>query len=147
MSEDLDLLLDELKQRMKCVDDVISCYETFIKYRYFLKKVSIKNLPEDNNYIRNVIYRDDMFELIQIVWSGNAVTKMHDHAKNGCLMMVTRGSLDEKRVSNTGIDEYNHINIYSDPSYMHNRFGMHVIQNTSNLSVSYHLYSPPCYQK
>lgn len=47
----------------------------------------------DNFYTRNLIYRDERFELMAICWRSGQVSKIHDHADQKCWMTVPIGKL------------------------------------------------------
>lgn len=48
---------------------------------------------EDARYTRNLIYRDDMFEVMAICWSPNQRTAVHTHNGQLCWMVPQRGAL------------------------------------------------------
>ena len=122
-------------------------------------KTNLKNLDYilDNNledwrqyvklnkskYNRNVVYRDDLFEIIIITWLPGQHTKIHDHPSNGCLLKVLYGELCEIR-KKCKIREY-HLQT-NDISYMHSSLGKHIISNVHKKpAISIHVYSPPNY--
>lgn len=47
----------------------------------------------DNFYTRNLIYKDERFELMAICWKSGQVSKIHDHADQKCWMTVPIGKL------------------------------------------------------
>lgn len=44
-------------------------------------------------YTRNLIYRDERFELMALCWERNQVSKIHNHANQMCWMTVPVGKL------------------------------------------------------
>ena len=44
-------------------------------------------------YTRNLIYRDERFELMALCWEKNQVSKIHNHANQMCWMTVPVGKL------------------------------------------------------
>ena len=50
----------------------------------------------DKTYNKEVVFSNDIFEIIIITWGINQSASAHDHANNGCWMKVLDGSLEEK---------------------------------------------------
>ena len=48
-----------------------------------------------NNYHRKKVYNNDDFEIFIITWNVNQGSKIHDHAENGCYMLLLQGELTE----------------------------------------------------
>lgn len=120
----------------------------YIKQLNIQKSIWINYINlEDNKYNKNVIYRDDKFEIIFISWGKNAETKIHCHPKNGCIMKILEGKLIEETYNSTfdnkklGVNYYN----FNDTSYIHNSLYKHKIINGKDPSFSLHIYSPPNY--
>jgi cysteine dioxygenase len=44
-------------------------------------------------YTRNLIYRDDLFELIAVCWEPDTASPIHDHAGQLCWLSIQRGAL------------------------------------------------------
>jgi cysteine dioxygenase len=95
-------------------------------------------------YTRNLVTRNELFEVYVICWLGGQGSGIHNHSENGCLMKVLSGRLCEtlyhKDLSlsvKTTIEE-------GSTSYMHNSLGYHKIENPGEESaISLHIYSPP----
>lgn len=103
-------------------------------------------LIKKNTYNKNVIFRNDDFELILISWDKNICTNIHNHPKNGCIMKILEGTLKEEiykenNQNNTLVKK----NTYKkgDESYIHDSLGYHKIINENQYSYSLHIYSPP----
>jgi cysteine dioxygenase len=47
----------------------------------------------DRCYTRNLIYKDERFELMAICWERGQVSRVHNHAEQRCWMMVPVGRL------------------------------------------------------
>ena len=129
------------KHKLKDLKYLIKDYNgtDWKKYTFFL----------NNTYNRNIIYRNHQIELIIISWNNNQISGIHDHPKNGCLMKILDGELDEyvyKRENNN----LNLINIKNlkkgNIGYQENINGIHNIINKNNKTVSLHIYSPPNYK-
>ncbi|MBX7169471.1 MAG: cysteine dioxygenase family protein [Pyrinomonadaceae bacterium] len=58
-----------------------------------------------NFYTRNLLYKDDRFELMAICWNKGQVSKIHNHADQKCWMMVVGGKLHGQNFAVEDIDE------------------------------------------
>ena len=67
--------------------------------------VSIPNKPY--TIIRDRIYCDDIYEIFIIYWNEDYTSPIHSHAKNGCILYVLDGCLEET--------------VYSDSDITHNK--------------------------
>lgn len=54
------------------------------------------------HYTRNLIYKDERFEMMAICWESGQVSQVHNHADQKCWMMVPVGRL---RGQNFAVDE------------------------------------------
>jgi hypothetical protein len=101
------------------------------KYIHFVNKT----------YNRNTVFSNDSFEIILISWSAGAITNIHNHPKNGCLLTILQGQLieDLHLVNNT---IKTNILITKSDSYLDDSIGTHIIYSPVN-TVSLHIYSPP----
>jgi len=88
-----------------------------------------------NNYEKNIIFKNNEFELILISWAENATTNYHNHPKNGCILKVLEGKLKE----NNKIIFPGHVGINYHTDY-------HKIKSLKK-SYTLHLYSPPDFYK
>jgi cysteine dioxygenase len=59
----------------------------------------------DNCYTRNLIYRDERFELMAICWERGQVSRVHNHADQRCWMMVPVGKLRGQNFAVAEMDE------------------------------------------
>jgi len=108
------------------------------------------NLDDFTNYIdfgesgykRNLIYRDDLVEVLLICWNKGVETKFHRHPENGCLLKLLQGEINEDVKYNDGTLKENKIQ-KGDTSYIDDKIGVHKIRNTDTQSISIHFYSPP----
>ena len=89
-------------------------------------------------------YSNNDFELLLLCWSPNQITRIHDHANNGCIMKVLEGTLIETlydydlRLLDSTVINTNIVSVID------NHIGLHQIK-TKDYAVSLHLYSPPNY--
>ena len=105
------------------------------------------------SYQKTLLFRNEQFETYQINWNKNAETIIHQHPKNGCIMKVIQGSLQEKLFNSITypIEQKEMTNKYeikntiynmNDVSYIDDMIGMHKIIALED-SISLHIYSPP----
>ena len=77
-----------------------------------------------------------------IVWKPNALSKIHNHSKNGCYMLILKGDIKEeiynKKLNIIGSNYYSTFDI----SYINDDIGYHRIKNTNQYSYSLHFYHP-----
>jgi len=50
---------------------------------------------DNNKYNRNTVYENENIEMVIISWNNNQKSGLHDHPKNGCLMKILDGELNE----------------------------------------------------
>ena len=99
--------------------------------------------PEEG-YLRNKVYGSDVFEIFIICWAPNSLSKIHDHASNGCLMKILDGILEEEIYNYELVMMKHFIHVKHDVKYIDNKIGLHKIHNNNDKStVSIHIYSPP----
>jgi cysteine dioxygenase len=59
----------------------------------------------ENFYTRNLIYKDERFELMAVCWERGQVSRVHNHADQMCWMTVAAGKLRGQNFSVLEIDE------------------------------------------
>jgi cysteine dioxygenase len=59
----------------------------------------------DKFYTRNLIYKDEQFELMTVCWDKGQVSRVHNHADQKCWMTVVEGKLRGQNFSVAEIDE------------------------------------------
>ena len=98
-----------------------------------------------NNYSKELVYRNNNYELFVITWMPKSKSKIHNHSKNGCLFKILDGKLIEDWYTNNNIKfitrnyyNNNEINYISNENYFHKIFN-----NSNEKTISLHLYSPP----
>ncbi|MEO6050762.1 MAG: cysteine dioxygenase family protein [Pyrinomonadaceae bacterium] len=70
--------------------------DSIVKYFYW----------SQNFYTRNLIYKDDRFEMMAICWERGQVSRIHNHSDQKCWMTVPVGRLRGQNFSVAEIDEY-----------------------------------------
>jgi cysteine dioxygenase len=58
-----------------------------------------------NFYTRNLIYKDDRFEMMAICWEKGQVSRVHNHSEQRCWMTVPVGKLRGQNFAIAEIDE------------------------------------------
>ena len=56
-------------------------------------------------YTRNLIYKDDRYEMMAVCWEPGQVSRVHDHADQRCWMTVPVGQLTGQNFAVVDIDE------------------------------------------
>jgi len=59
----------------------------------------------DNFYTRNLVYKDDRFEMMAVCWEKGQASRVHDHFDQRCWMMVPVGRLVGQNFAVDEIDE------------------------------------------
>jgi len=126
-----------LKNFKKILIDNVSILE------YIINISKEKIIQANTNYKRTIIYQNDIYEIIGISWNKDAETTIHEHSRNGCIMILIDGNLQEE-LYNSNI-ELIEINNLENINYIDNNIGYHKIKSLLN-SLSIHIYSPPNYK-
>lgn len=92
---------------------------------------------DNKNYKRNLVYKNETFEILILCWKEKQESPIHDHPKNGCIFKVLQGSIVEVKK-----DTQYTLNI-NDIGYSIGK-NVHQIKALED-SVSLHVYSPPNY--
>ena len=125
---------DNFNVNMKKLIEDIENIE-FSEFRKYIKF-------NQNKYNKTILYRDELFEIILISWLPHQHTKLHLHPKNGCIMKILYGNLNEIKVLKGENIESNYQK--DDITFMHDIYGKHIISNINNKpAISLHIYSPP----
>ena len=83
-----------------------------------------------------------LIDIYFIVWKPNALSKIHNHSKNGCYMVILKGDIKEEIFNkNLNIIGSNYYSTF-DISYINDDIGYHRIKNTNQYSYSLHFYHP-----
>ena len=104
---------------------------------------------DNDNYKKNLVYRDDKFEVFVVCWLPKQETKIHNHSKNGCILKILEGNMQEIMYDNKIYDENNfkilskNTIIKDDVRYIDDNLGFHKMINNNYKTVSLHIYSPP----
>ncbi len=99
-------------------------------------------------YTRNLIHRNDYFELMVICWDAGHQTPLHDHNQSSGWMLPIEGNIHETRYQMKQDPKPHFEKVSTHPvagaAYIDDFIGMHVLHNDSGKqAITLHLYSPP----
>jgi cysteine dioxygenase len=101
-------------------------------------------------YKKNLVCRNDLFEIVIICWDHKQKSQIHDHPNKGCSLKLLKGKLKESlfsKIENKLILTDSNIIGKGDQSYLEGKTGLHSIENISETqTISLHIYSPPNYK-
>jgi cysteine dioxygenase len=63
----------------------------------------------ERSYTRNLIYKDERFELMTLCWERGQISRVHNHADQNCWMSVPLGKLRGQNFRAVEIDEENQL--------------------------------------
>lgn len=73
----------------------------------------------DKFYTRNLVYKDERFEMMAICWEKGQVSRVHDHAGQRCWMTVPYGRLKGQNFAVESMDEAaGHCKLYETDSFV-----------------------------
>tara|TARA_B110000263_G_C14993763_1_gene367183 strand:- start:159 stop:614 length:456 start_codon:yes stop_codon:yes gene_type:complete len=121
--------------------DMNSIIETVKKYN----KDDYNNYVEFNNenFVKNLVYKNSHYEIFIINWNNNQETPIHDHADGGCIMKVLEGGFIQF-LYNNNVEKK--ILKKNDTEFINNHIGFHKIVNGDLKTISLHIYSPPSHK-
>lgn len=105
----------------------------------------------EETYGRNLVYKNDHFELLVLTWLPQQRTPIHDHAGQRCWMMLQSGTLTFKNFETPEHDDSPlvvkgpcEIHTAGEAVYIDDGIGVHTIANaTTKPAISVHLYAAP----
>ena len=107
------------------------------------------NIPPKNEYVRDLVYREERFEIFLITWAPRAESKIHNHAPQGCVMKLLSGALLETKFDSVSLGTIGSTvhTTCTKTSFIDNNIALHSIcnQSTDSYTLSLHVYSPPNY--
>jgi predicted metal-dependent enzyme (double-stranded beta helix superfamily) len=130
--DDFSFFLDAYK-------DVIENFDIY--------KNNNSNFNVEGNYLKIKLANASWFDCYLIIWGPKAISKIHDHADNGCVYKILQGSLTETTFFHINLLERSKkILGVGDLGEINNDIGYHSMENKLDThSVSIHFYSPPNY--
>lgn len=83
-----------------------------------------------------------IIDIYFIKWKPNAISKIHNHSRDGCYLFLLKGNIKEEIYSkNLSLIDVNYYSTF-DLSYINDDIGYHRIVNANNYSYSLHFYYP-----
>lgn len=156
----MDEFIFKIDKKLNSNTGLKDCIDLVKAYKKDITNYCSKYIDDDYSlhleYKRTIVYRDSQFEIILITWYPYSETKIHDHADKGCIMFLIDGLLTEKKnrilhnynsvMNNSVIPNTEIVSIMDDNlHYIDNSEFVHQILNSSEISHSIHIYSPPGY--
>ncbi|NBX81640.1 hypothetical protein EBQ90_00920 [bacterium] len=147
VSDFLDFLIP-----LKKSDFVSEKVDEFLKSRTFSEDAFLPFIHfRDDTYGRNLVYRNEFFELAVLTWLPQHRTPIHDHANQRCWMLVEAGELTFKNYhpptsDSAGLRPLGKSEVLKkgSPIYIDDDLAVHAITNASKKpAVSVHLYAGP----
>ena len=101
----------------------------------------------EGNYLKIKLICAKWFDCYLIIWGPKAKSKIHDHADNGCVYKILKGSLKETTFFHINLLERSmKILGVGEIAEINNDIGYHCMENLLEThAVSIHFYSPPNY--
>ena len=143
------------------MDSLIKSLKAFAKQDFPIKKVSKyiyeKNIPlnsikkysffNKNKYTRNMIYKDENFEILLICWNNNQMAPIHGHEGEKCWFKVISGELKiyNYKIESTDPLKLKKIEKINAPAgYLDGPADIHSIKNNNEKPVTtLHVYAKP----
>jgi cysteine dioxygenase len=95
------------------------------------------------DYKKNLVYRDNNFEMFVVCWLPYQETKIHNHSENGCLLKILEGNMVEEIYDKNFVLRENNNLIKDNVRYIDDSIGIHKMKNNEENTISLHIYSPP----
>jgi cysteine dioxygenase len=102
-------------------------------------------------YTRNLVARNEQFEMLVLCWSAGQESPIHDHAGQHCFMAVLQGRIEELQYARPESGSRARLkqtdrNIFEPGgvAYIHDRIALHKVRPCAGEpAVSLHLYAKP----
>ena len=136
----LNKIISILDQKKKPLKEL-----KYILERYDGKGIDKFKEFDDNKYKKNLIYRNENYEIFLICWKKNQFSGIHNHSDNGCLYKVLEGQLSEFLYDSCTLNLKESSNLNNETlGYIDDGIGYHKVGNESKeKAMSIHIYSPP----
>ena len=143
----LDRLLEDIDRNLRDGKD-LQFLDTLLE-QYTGNDWEAWALFDDEKYARNLLFRNDIFEVLVLCWGIGQSSRPHDHPAKGCLVKVLEGELTEKIFRRSDelklIEE--HIIVKGQIAFQKGDQILHdIINHSGKRAVSLHIYAEPLYQ-
>ena len=139
----MDKLINNISRTIKKTNTLKNCTDFVRNY----KSTDYKKFIEfsDVKYKKNLVFRNDDFEMFVVCWTPFQGTPKHDHSEKGCIFKILEGNIVEYRYNLDNSKIFFQHNVGS-TEYIDNKLAYHLMKNESKTNcVSLHVYSPPNY--
>lgn len=102
------------------------------------------------SYTRNLVARNEWFELLVLCWSEGQESPVHDHAGQDCFMGILDGRMEETHFAFPGpgqsgrlVEKRSKFFDAGGVAYIHDSIALHRVRPVGGRAVSLHLYARP----
>ena len=100
----------------------------------------------EHRYTRNLVYRNELFQIVLMCWPKKFTSSIHNHDKSECLYKILDGNLIEtiyQKTENKLIEMDKLVLNKNDVGTINDNKGIHKVFNpNNNYCISLHLYIP-----
>jgi cysteine dioxygenase len=129
--------------KIKPGKNLLNYKEYLSKYIYddYTKYVKINK----NTYNKELVYKNNLFDMYIINWGNRQKSKIHNHSTNGCLFKILEGNIIEHRYDIKNLELISSVKFKKNSiSYIDDNLYYHKMENLfEKPCVSLHIYSPP----
>ena len=115
-------------------------------------KISSRCIWDENKYTRNLVYRDDYFEVLLLCWKQSQNSPIHDHSGSSCWMKILQGSgreeiytydLEGNNLQNLKLIDSKELEA-GEFVYINDEVGVHRVFNSGEQDmITLHIYAKP----
>lgn len=105
MKVKIDRVIEELRHIPESEFTCDNVYQYLGNNPIDIDSISSYFFWSDKFYTRNLIYKDERFELMAVCWNKGQISRVHNHADQRCWMTVVEGKLRGQNFAVTEIDE------------------------------------------
>jgi cysteine dioxygenase len=109
MKVKIDQLIEELRQIPDADFTCDNVYHYLGTNPIEIDSISPYFFWSDKFYTRNLLYKDERFELMAVCWEKGQVSRIHNHAEQKCWMTVVAGTLHGQ---NFAVEEFDEVKNY-----------------------------------
>ena len=117
-----------------------------------VKQLSENCIWNEKKYTRNVVYRDNKFEMLLLCWKIGHKSPIHDHNGSSCWMKILQGTAEERTYSYIKENQnFKNIKLINQSTlsatnyvYIDDEVGIHQVENTGKTNlITLHIYAKP----